>query len=117
LPTTSDAIVEAEPEFYVEEPEESGQLILHEDLSNFLKRIKSEPPFPIQPNNKALILYTPGGSILNRIVEITDADHPEDEPEEQPRVETRSSTPTTSPVRQNEMEEENEEGMEPMETD
>jgi hypothetical protein len=117
LPTTSEVILEDELEFYVEEPEESGQLVLHDDLSNFLKRMKSEPIVPLQPKpNNALVLYRPEESIRSRIVEITDADSSEDEQQDQSQVEMQdSTTPATSPIHQNEME--SNEDVEQMEID
>ncbi|KAI6191646.1 hypothetical protein M3Y97_00250600 [Aphelenchoides bicaudatus] len=81
-PTTSDAIIEDEPEFYVEEPEEAGQLVLSNDLNEYLKRMKTD-------------------SIINRIIEVKE-DTPDDQTEEPPRVETNSPTPSESPASQTE---------------
>lgn len=119
LPTTSSAIIEDEPEFYVEEPPEPGQLVLSDSLHDYLKRMKSEHIIPIRPKNNELVLYTPADAIRSRIVEITDADHSGDESEEPPKVETHTSTPAASPTRgvQAEMEDEKLEGMEQMEID
>lgn len=95
LPTTSTAWNESE-EPIVEEPEDAGQLVLSDDLVNYLNRMKSERILPIGAQNKQIVLYNPGTSMLSRIVEISDALHDKEElleEENSPTVESNSSSP------------------------
>lgn len=79
----------------VEEPEEGGQIVLSEELADYLNRIKRERLFPTRQQNNQIVLYSPGDSIKSRIVEITD-EHESDEEEneqQQPTIESNSSSP------------------------
>lgn len=97
LPTTSEEFEETIVP-YVEEPEDAGQIVLSDELQNYLNRMKREKLLPVRHQTNQLVLYNPADSIRSRIVEITDADDNSNEEDylNQPTVEFDTNSPTFS---------------------
>jgi len=74
VPTTSDESVDYGP--VVEEPDEATDVVLSDELRDYIKLMKRENFLPAKAKSgREIVLYNRGDDIRTRITEITDEDY------------------------------------------